>query len=541
MRKITFLSIIILLLSLSGSVTVLASEGEASNVRSINHRGYNTVAPENTLPAYILSKQNGFSYVETDISFTKDGVPVLLHDSTIKRTARNADGSTLTSDIKIGDLTYEEALSYDFGIWKGQEYKDTKIPTFQEFLNLCKTHGLHPYIELKGNGDYSQSQIESLVNSVAQSGLRGKVTWISFKYDYLVWVKNKDSNARLGYLASVQTDVPSIVNAALSLRTSTNDVFLDLYFKNLSSQMISFCKEKGVEIEVWTIDTVEQIKELDPYISGITTNMPKYEDAIIATANSPEQAESDASDRQSILATNFKTEKEDYKNDAEALRLSNDSEACKILIENAKITIDKVEYDYSKTPAQNSEILKAIVTKLINDLSSQRDMERAGNESEKTITDIFTDDNGVTKVTVTTYGQGENPITEFVYGKSDNNSLYLISVATDSKKVVVPDTVTCEGITYKVTRLRKNFLKYCKNVKKLELGKNINTLDKGSLNRGKKITSILIKSKLIKIGKGVFNPLKKCTIKLQTSNKICKNNINLIQKSGLQSGIKIKK
>ena len=28
----------------------------ASEVKSINHRGYNTVAPENTLPAYELSK-----------------------------------------------------------------------------------------------------------------------------------------------------------------------------------------------------------------------------------------------------------------------------------------------------------------------------------------------------------------------------------------------------------------------------------------------------------------------------------------------------
>ncbi|MBQ0070817.1 MAG: hypothetical protein KBS81_03020, partial [Spirochaetales bacterium] len=52
---------------------------------SINHRGYNTVAPENTLSAFRLSKEKGFTQVETDVAFTLDGVPVLLHDSTIDR------------------------------------------------------------------------------------------------------------------------------------------------------------------------------------------------------------------------------------------------------------------------------------------------------------------------------------------------------------------------------------------------------------------------------------------------------------------------
>jgi glycerophosphoryl diester phosphodiesterase len=33
---------------------------------------------------------------KTDISFTKDGVPVLLHNSSINEMARNEDGSELT-------------------------------------------------------------------------------------------------------------------------------------------------------------------------------------------------------------------------------------------------------------------------------------------------------------------------------------------------------------------------------------------------------------------------------------------------------------
>ena len=55
-----------------------AGSGNTS-FRSVNHKGYNTKAPENTLPAFERSAEMGYRYVETDISFTKDGVPVLLH------------------------------------------------------------------------------------------------------------------------------------------------------------------------------------------------------------------------------------------------------------------------------------------------------------------------------------------------------------------------------------------------------------------------------------------------------------------------------
>ena len=91
------------------------------SVKGVNHRGYSTVAPENTLPAYVLSRKMGFQYAECDVSFTSDGVPVLLHDSTIDRTS---DGSG-----SIGSLTLEEVRQYDFGSWKGEQYAGTKIPT----------------------------------------------------------------------------------------------------------------------------------------------------------------------------------------------------------------------------------------------------------------------------------------------------------------------------------------------------------------------------------------------------------------------------
>ena len=49
-----------------------AGSGNTS-FRSVNHKGYNTKAPENTLPAFERSAEMGYRYVETDISSRRTG------------------------------------------------------------------------------------------------------------------------------------------------------------------------------------------------------------------------------------------------------------------------------------------------------------------------------------------------------------------------------------------------------------------------------------------------------------------------------------
>lgn len=235
----------------------------------VNHRGYNTTAPENTLPAYKLSKQTGFNYVETDVSFTSDGVAVLLHDASINRTARNADGTEISGTINISDITYEQALNYDFGIWKSNTYAGTKIPTLDQFLSLCKGIMLHPYIELKSNGNYTEAQIRSIIDAVEKHGLKGKATYISFNSTFLTYVKNYDASARLGLIQSGSGSA-SLLTTAAGLKTSTNEVFVDTYDK--SDAWAESCRVAGIPLEIWTINSSATIQTMNPYITGVTSD-----------------------------------------------------------------------------------------------------------------------------------------------------------------------------------------------------------------------------------------------------------------------------
>mgnify|MGYP002746428957 FL=1 len=154
-------------------------QGLLNNKRLVSHRGYNETAPENTMSAFQKSYEYGYKYVETDVTFTADDVPVLLHDDSIDRTS-NGSG-------KIGSLTYEYVRTLDFGSWKSEEYAGEKIPSFDEFMAFCSTHDIHPYVELKSN--ITQNRVYELLNIVDKYNMREKTSWVSFSIEYLQYMK----------------------------------------------------------------------------------------------------------------------------------------------------------------------------------------------------------------------------------------------------------------------------------------------------------------------------------------------------------------
>ena len=97
------------------------------------HRGFSTVAPENTMPAFGAAIGLGADEIEFDLWETKDGVIVSCHDSTLDRTS-DAHGD-------IRELTYAEILKADFGSIKSPHFKGLRIVTFEEILKkfACQT------------------------------------------------------------------------------------------------------------------------------------------------------------------------------------------------------------------------------------------------------------------------------------------------------------------------------------------------------------------------------------------------------------------
>ena len=247
---------------------------DSHRVKGINHRGYNTVAPENTIPAFRLSVENGFSFVETDVRFTSDGVPVLLHDATVDRTS-NGTGN-------IADMTYEQARALDFGSWKSATYAGTKIPSFKEFIVFCRDTAIFPYIEVSG-AEFTVAQLKLLIDIVKKYGMERYVTWISFYKSNLVKISNLDECARVGRLPST-TLTDGIASGMSDLMTGRNEAFVSVDINYLTSETVELCQQYGILLETWTINSENTMRNLSDYISGVTSDSVNFETVIRAKA-----------------------------------------------------------------------------------------------------------------------------------------------------------------------------------------------------------------------------------------------------------------
>ena len=113
------------------------------------HRGVSTEAPENTLPAIELAIAQGYDVIEMDVDVTADNRFVLLHDHHLGRTARTREGGQVPDGLQISDVTYEEALQYDYGLWFSSKYEGTPIPLLEDILPIARENGVRVKIDNK--------------------------------------------------------------------------------------------------------------------------------------------------------------------------------------------------------------------------------------------------------------------------------------------------------------------------------------------------------------------------------------------------------
>jgi glycerophosphoryl diester phosphodiesterase len=103
---------------------------QTRRVVAISHRGEHLERPENTMPAFQEAIRVGADFFEADVQTTKDGKLVLLHDATVDR-CTNGTG-------KISEMSFEQVEMLDAGIKKGPQFAGTKVPTFDQALDLAR-------------------------------------------------------------------------------------------------------------------------------------------------------------------------------------------------------------------------------------------------------------------------------------------------------------------------------------------------------------------------------------------------------------------
>lgn len=107
----------------------------------IGHRGAADYAPENTLASLACAAEMGCTWVEFDVHLTRDDVPVVIHDRSLRRTTG--------LDAMIDDIHSSQLMEIDAGSWLDPMWSGERIPTLAQALDACRVLGLMPNIEIK--------------------------------------------------------------------------------------------------------------------------------------------------------------------------------------------------------------------------------------------------------------------------------------------------------------------------------------------------------------------------------------------------------
>jgi len=152
-------------------------------VKTVAHRGANSVAPENTLPAASCAFAAGFDWVELDVRTSADGQLVVIHDAAVDRTT---DGTGLVVDKPMSELR-----ALDAGGWFDPHFARVRLPTLTEMLDCAQAWGRGIYIEIK-HGD-----AVAILREVQLAEMVDRCFFWGWDYEGLRAIKAADPRARI--------------------------------------------------------------------------------------------------------------------------------------------------------------------------------------------------------------------------------------------------------------------------------------------------------------------------------------------------------
>ena len=234
------------------------------------HRGSSITAPENTLAAFQEAINNMADFIEIDVTLTKDGIPVVIHDSNALRTTG--------VNREISDMTFYEVKQLDAGIYHSAEYAGERIPTLYEVLELAKGK-IEVNIEIKP-GNNSMEVAEKVVEAVRAKSMVSECVVTSFEIEPLRRVKQLEPQIQVGYILVV----------AYGDFYNMEDVdFFSVNAAFLTKRLVDAIHNSGKQIHAWTVNNQSSIKNLsNKGVDNIITDDPVLARETVYSRNTSE-------------------------------------------------------------------------------------------------------------------------------------------------------------------------------------------------------------------------------------------------------------
>jgi glycerophosphoryl diester phosphodiesterase len=221
-----------------------------------------------------------------DVRLARDGVPVVIHDATLRRTG-------LRKGV-VAEMTSAELSQADVGSWFNRthpslaraEYLRQPVPTLAQVFDLFKKRAGVIYVEMKT--DKAEGAYVELAGSVAQlvddQRLSSRVVIVSFNLKAIARIKAINSSISTGALFEPRQN-PVRTLRKHPMITAALDCGADqiLLHRLIASQrLVSLAAENDLRPLVWTVDEPKWMRRRTTFgIHAVITNNP----ALMATAS----------------------------------------------------------------------------------------------------------------------------------------------------------------------------------------------------------------------------------------------------------------
>ena len=229
------------------------------------HRGFNTVAPENSMPAFGAAVAMGAEEIEFDLWPSRDRVWVSIHDFRLDRVS---DGEGF-----VWDYTLEELRQFDFGSKFSDKYRGLRILSFEDILKKLSCQVvMNVHVKDKESEGYGELHDDALlmdmIDLIRKYGAEEHVYFMTGNVKLMkkLYKLAPDIRRCMGENRDTKTD---IVDRALECHADKVQLFKP-YF---DASLIAKAKKNGIKCNVFFADEPDEAERyIEMGIDTILTN-----------------------------------------------------------------------------------------------------------------------------------------------------------------------------------------------------------------------------------------------------------------------------
>ncbi|MEV7104988.1 glycerophosphodiester phosphodiesterase [Streptomyces atroolivaceus] len=267
---------------LGGCVLLPAAQAQASGAQDspvvYAHRGASAYAPENTLAAVDAADDLGIAWVENDVQRTKDGVLVVVHDTTLSRTTDAEEVFPGRAPWAVKDFTAAEIAELDAGSWFGAGFAGARVPTLSQYLDRVERNRQKLLLEIKSPQTYPGIERE-ILRVLRQEGwldrghVKHRLVIQSFGAESVKNVHVLRPDVVTGFLGTpAVADLPSY--AAFTDQINPSHTTLSAGYV-AAVQKLKGAHGKPLRVNTWTVNDAAKAAQVAGFgVDGIITDRP---------------------------------------------------------------------------------------------------------------------------------------------------------------------------------------------------------------------------------------------------------------------------